>query len=77
MKDEVIRQAIAHHVDGLRLPEGTAGAVLQKAKEEKPMKRRISLVVAAVIVLVLAAATALVFGMAVLGTALLFAMGGG
>ena len=59
MKDEVIRQAIAHHVDGLRLPEGTAGAVLQKAKEEKPMKRRISLVVAAVIVLVLAAATAL------------------
>lgn len=59
MKDEVIRHAIAHHVDGLRLPEGTAGAILQKAKEEKPMKRRISLVVAAVIVLVLAAATAL------------------
>lgn len=59
MKNEAIRQAIAHHVDGLRLPEGTARAVLQKAKEEKPMKRRISLVLAAAIILVLAAATAL------------------
>ena len=59
MKNETIRQAIAHHVDGLRLPEGTARAVLQKAKEEKPMKRRISLVLAAAIILVLAAATAL------------------
>ena len=59
MKNEAIRQTIAHHMDGLRLPEGTSRAVLQKVKEEKPMKRRISLVVAAVIVLVLAAATAL------------------
>ena len=59
MKNEAIRQTIAHHMDGLRLPEGTSRAVMQKVKEEKPMKRRISLVVAAVIVLVLAAATAL------------------
>lgn len=59
MKNETIRDAIAHHVDGLRFPEGTARAVLQKAKEEKPVKRRVTLVLAAVIVLVLAAATAL------------------
>lgn len=59
MKDEAIRRAIAHHMDGLRLPEGTARAILQKTKEEKPVKRRISLVLAAVIILVLAAATAL------------------
>lgn len=59
MKNEAIRDAIAHHVDGLRLPEGTARAVLQKAREEKPVKRRVPFVLAAVIVLVLAAAMAL------------------
>ena len=59
MKNNAIRQAIEHHVDGLRMPEEAMHAILQKAKEDCPVKRKTSLMLVAVIVLLLGAATAL------------------
>ena len=59
MKNNAIRQAIEHHVDGLRLSEEAVHAILQKAREGCPVKRKTSLMLVAVIVLLLGAATAL------------------
>lgn len=59
MKNNAIRQAIEHHVDGLRMPGGSRARHFAKSKGGLSRETKTSLMLVAVIVLLLGAATAL------------------